>query len=48
MGWTAWARRMVSAPASESPMWRVLPAETSSAIAPTDSSIGTLGSTRCR
>ena len=30
-GWTAWARRIVSAPASDRPMWRILPAVTSSA-----------------
>ena len=47
-GWTAWALRIVVADASDSPMCRTLPAATSSAIAPTDSSIGTWGSTRCR
>ena len=47
IGCTATALRIVSAPASESPRWRTLPSCTSSAIAPTVSSIGTSGSTRC-
>ncbi len=47
MGWTAEARRMVSADASDSPRWRTLPAATSAAMAPTVSSIGTSGSGRC-
>ena len=47
MGWTAWARRIVSGAASLSPMWSTLPCSTSSAMAPTVSSIGTFGSTRC-
>ena len=34
--------------ASDSPRWRTLPCWTSSAIAPTVSSIGTAGSLRCR
>ena len=38
---------MVPAPASDKPRYRTLPAFTSSAIAPTVSSIGVLGSTRC-
>ena len=44
IGCTATARRTVSADASDSPRWRTLPAATSSAIAPTVSSIGTSGS----
>ena len=47
IGCTAWARRMVSVEASLSPRKRTLPAVTSSAIAPTVSSIGTVLSTRC-
>jgi len=47
IGWTAWARRTVAGAASESPRKRALPCWTSFAIAPTVSSIGTLGSTRC-
>ena len=35
IGCTAWARRMVSGPASDRPMWRTLPSATSSARAPT-------------
>ena len=46
IGWTAWARRMVSAPTSDRPMQRTYPARTMSAIAPTVSSIGTRGSSR--
>jgi len=34
--------------ASDSPRWRTLPAATSSAMAPTVSSMGTRASTRCR
>ena len=48
IGWTAHARRSVSADASLSPRWRTLPSCTSSAIAPTVSSISVPGSTRCR
>jgi hypothetical protein len=47
IGWVACALRMFAAEASESPRCRTLPAATSSAIAPTVSSIGTLLSTRC-
>ena len=47
IGWTACARRMVAGAASESPSYRTFPARTSSAIAPTVSSMGTFGSTRC-
>ncbi len=47
IGWTACARRIVAALASERPRCRTLPARTSSAIAPTVSSIGTVLSTRC-
>ena len=47
IGWVAWALRMLAAEASESPRWRTLPASTSSAMAPTVSSIGTDRSTRC-
>ena len=46
-GWTAWARRMVSAAASERPKWRTLPAAIRSFTAPATSSMGTFGSTRC-
>jgi aryl-alcohol dehydrogenase-like predicted oxidoreductase len=46
-GCTACARRMVSAPASLSPRKRTFPSSTSRLIAPTVSSIGTAGSTRC-
>jgi hypothetical protein len=46
-GWTAWARRIVSGPASDSPKWRTLPSWTSSATAPAVSSMGVCGSTRC-
>ncbi len=48
IGWTAWARRSVASETSESPRNRTFPAATSSAMAPTDSSTGTSGSTRCR
>ena len=47
IGCTACARRMVAAAASDRPRWRTLPAATSSAMAPTVSSIGTSLSTRC-
>ena len=47
IGCTACARRMVSGAASDRPRWRTLPASTSSFIAPTVSSIGTVLSTRC-
>ncbi len=47
IGATAAARRIVSADASESPMWLIFPASTSSVSAPTVSSIGTDGSARC-
>ena len=47
IGWTACARRIVAAAASESPRCRTLPARTSSAMAPTVSSIGVRTSTRC-
>ncbi len=47
IGWTACARRIVSGAASDRPRKRTLPCRTSSAIAPTVSSIGTFGSTRC-
>ncbi len=48
MGCTAWARRIVSAEASEMPRWRTFPAATSSAMAPKVSSMGTFVSGRCR
>ncbi len=46
-GWTAWARRIVSAPGSDRPKCLTLPAAISSFTAPATSSIGTFGSTRC-
>ena len=46
-GWTAWARRIVCAPASERPKCLTLPASIRSLTAPATSSIGTFGSTRC-
>ena len=46
IGWTACARRTVAADISDTPMCRTYPAFTSSAIAPTVSSIGTAGSSR--
>ena len=46
-GWTAWARRIVSTPASESPKWRTFSSPIRSLTAPATSSIGTSGSTRC-
>ncbi len=46
IGAVAAARRMASALASLRPMCRTYPCSTSSAIAPTVSSIGTPGSTR--
>ena len=42
-GWTAWARRMVSAAASDRPKWATLPASMSSLTAPATSSMGTVG-----
>ena len=47
IGCTATAARSSSAVTSDSPRWRTLPAATSSAMAPTVSSIGTLVSRRC-
>ena len=47
IGCTACARRIVSGLASDRPSVRTLPSLTSAAIAPTVSSIGTSGSTRC-
>src|SRR5262249_54410487 len=41
-------RRIVAGAASERPSHRTLPSRTSSAIAPTVSSMGVFGSTRCR
>jgi hypothetical protein len=46
-GWTACARRIVFAPASERPKCRTLPSWMSSLTVPATSSIGTFGSTRC-
>jgi hypothetical protein len=46
-GWTAWARRTVSSPGSESPKWVTLPCEIRSLTVPATSSMGTVGSTRC-
>ena len=46
-GCTAWARRMVPTPASDSPKWCTLPASMSSLTVPATSSMGTSGSTRC-
>ncbi|CAM5654447.1 hypothetical protein SVIOM74S_08842 [Streptomyces violarus] len=46
IGAVAAARRIVSAPTSLRPMCRTYPFSTSSAIAPTVSSIGTSGSRR--
>ncbi len=46
-GCTAWARRIVLTPASESPKCFTLPSAISSFTAPATSSIGTSGSTRC-
>ena len=46
-GWTACARRIVAAAASDSPKCRTLPSATSSPTVPATSSIGTSGSTRC-
>ena len=48
IGCTACARRKVAADTSDRPSARTLPARTRSAIAPTDSSIGTVLSQRCR
>jgi len=47
MGCTFTARRRVLTPASDRPIWRILPCLTNSARAPTVSSIGVSGSTRC-
>ena len=46
-GCTAWARAICSTVTSDRPSCRALPAATTSAIAPQDSSMGTSGSTRC-
>ena len=46
-GCTAWARRIVSTPASDRPKCLTLPCRISSLTAPATSSIGTFGSTRC-
>jgi len=46
-GCTVWARRIAARLASDSPMWRTLPSATNSASAPTVSSMGVFGSTRC-
>ncbi len=48
MGWTACAVSSWARDTSLSPIARTLPAETSSASVPTDSSSGTFGSARCR
>ena len=40
IGWTLWARRRVSAEHSERPIYLIFPSLTSSAKAPTVSSIG--------
>ena len=47
MGWMRCARRMVSADASDNPRCLTFPSSTSRAIAPTVSSMGVSGSTRC-
>ena len=47
IGWVALARRMVAAEAADNPMWRTFSSAMSSATAPTVSSIGVFGSTRC-
>ena len=47
IGWTATARSSCSAVTLDRPMWRTSPSATSSAIAPTISSIGTHGSGKC-
>jgi len=46
-GCTAWARRIVCTPASESPKCFTLPAAINSFTAPATASIGTAGSTLC-
>src|SRR3954471_2461711 len=46
-GCTAWARRMVCAPASDKPKVFTLPSRIRSLTVPATSSIGTSGSTRC-
>ena len=48
IGWTACALRSVAAETSLSPIARTLPAATICPSAPTDSSIGTFLSQRCR
>ncbi len=48
IGWTAFARRRVSAETSDRPMARTIPAATRSARPPTASSIGVSLSQRCR
>ena len=48
MGCVAWARQMVADAASDRPKYPTFPALTKSSIAPTVSSIRTVGSTRCR
>ena len=48
MGWTAWAVSSWARDTSLRPIARTLPAATSSASVPTDSSSGTFGSARCR
>ena len=46
-GCTAWARRIVCTPASDSPKCLTLPSPIRSLTVPATSSIGTFGSTRC-
>ena len=46
-GWTAWARRMLSTPASDMPKCFTLPCAMRSFKVPATSSMGTFGSTRC-
>ncbi|KFC53100.1 hypothetical protein GY12_11135 [Micrococcus luteus] len=48
IGWTATARVRVAAETSDRPIAPILPSVTASASAPTDSSTGTSGSSRCR
>ena len=48
MGCTAWARRKVAAETSLKPRARTLPSSTRRDIAPTESSMGTALSQRCR
>ena len=47
IGCSAWALRIVVSPASDRPRKSTLPSRTRSPMAPTTSSIGTAGSTRC-